>query len=347
MRALVFNGPGNVALTQRPTPEPHDDEVLLRIAATTVCGTDLRIIRGEKTSGIKPGVVLGHEIAGRVECVGGRVRGVPTGQLATMVSVHSCGHCRHCESGHLNICPQAGLLGANFDGGLADYLLVPAAAMRAGYLLLAGASDIDPAQLALTEPLSCCLNGQRQYRVEQGETVLILGAGPIGLFHCILALRRGASNVIVSDPNPTRRAAAATLGATATIDPSATDPGAAVGELTAGRGPDVVVVCVGRPELVSLALQVVAVRGRVSVFAGLPGGSTIPIEPNLIHYKEITVTGASNSGPRDFRAAFDMIAGGSLDLSSIITHRFGLSQVSKAIEFVGTAVGLKVAVIPD
>ena len=150
--------------------------------------------------------------------------------------------------------------------------------------------------LALAEPISCCLNGMDNYRVEVGDVVVIVGAGPIGLIHLQLARIAGAAAVVVSDPSATRRASAEALGATVTVDPTNDDLSAVVNGLSAGEGADVAVLCIGVPELVNDCLGLVRKRGRVSIFAGLAGEGWSNIAANLIHYRELTVVGASNSG---------------------------------------------------
>lgn len=346
MRGFVFNGPERPpTLDDLPDPEPGPGEVLLRVAANTVCGTDLRIMRGEKTKGIDLGVVLGHEVAGTVAAVGDGVDGYAIGDLYGIAPVLPCGRCRMCQTGIEHQCTAASIIGYDVDGGLADLMLVPATGVRSGRLTPATA-DIAPEQFALAEPLSCCINGLDQYRVDVGDTVVILGAGPIGLLHLQLARLTGATAVIVSDPAPARRDAASELGATTTVDPTSDDLPGVVADATGGRGADVAVVCIGRPELVNDALRLVRVRGRVSLFAGLAGQGWAEIEANLIHYRELTVVGASNSARTHYERAVDLICGGRIDTARLVTHRFPLDRASEAIDLVASGEGIKVAVIP-
>lgn len=347
MRGFVFNGPGTPpTLEALPDPEPRPGEVLLRVGANTVCGTDLRIMRGEKTKGVDLGVVLGHEVAGTVAAVGEDVEAYAVGDLCGIVPVLPCGRCRACQGGLEHQCTAASIVGYGVNGGLADLMLVPEIGVRTGRLVTAPV-DIPPEHLALAEPLSCCINGLDQYRVDVGDTVVILGAGPIGLLHLQLARLAGATTVVVSDPAESRRAVASELGATTTVDPTGGDLPAVVDDLTAGRGADVAVVCIGRPELVNDALRLVRVRGRVSLFAGLAGKGWAEIEANVIHYREITVVGASNSARAHYERAVDLIGRGLIDTARMLTHRFPLDRASEAIDFVASGEGIKVAVIPD
>lgn len=347
MMGFIYQGPGVPAeLGALPKPEAGPGEVVLRVGANTVCGTDLRILRGEKTKGVALGVVLGHEVAGHVAQVGEGVTDFAEGDLVSLPPSVNCGVCGSCRRGYEHLCENAHLVGYDINGGLAEYMLIPKQAVDRKQLVKADAS-LDPAQLALAEPLSCCLNGMDNYRVEVGDTVVILGAGPIGLLHLQLAQMAGARTVVVSDPSESRRRAAESLGADNLVDPTAADLKSAVLDLTDGEGADVAVLCIGRPQLVNDALNVVRKRGRVSIFAGLAGEGWSEIAANLIHYRELTVVGASNSGRQSFLRAVRLIESGQIDTKSLITHSFPLQRAAEAIEFVASGEGIKVAVRPD
>lgn len=344
MRALVFAGPGEVSVEEVPTPTAGPGELLLDVGANTVCGTDVRIIRGEKTAGIDRGVVLGHEVAGRIADVGEGVSGYAVGDLVGLAPVVTCGTCHACTRGMEQVCPNASIVGYRIDGGLAERMVVPAHAVARGNVVRAP-REVPVEHLSLAEPLSCCLSAHRTYRVELGDTVVILGAGPIGLIHTQLALRAGARRVIVSDPAAQRRAIAESFGAT-TVDPTTVDLGDHVRDATDGIGADVAVVCIGMPGLLADALGIVRLGGRVNAFAGFPSGATAEIDPNLIHYRELTVTGAANSRRSDYRDAVQLIADGAIDVGRLVTHRFPLDQAVEAIEASASGDGIKVAVMP-
>ena len=345
MRGFTFQGPGKAELTELPDPKPGPGEILLRVDANTVCGTDLRIMRGEKSKGVRVGVVLGHEASGTITELGDGVEGYQVGQLCGVSPIFACGVCRYCQGGLQNLCDQAQVVGYDVNGGLGEWMVIPAAGVRAGRLV--PAPDGLPAeQLSLAEPLACCLNGLDQYRVEVGDVVVVLGAGPIGLFHLQLAVIGGARTVIVSDPSESRRKVAAELGAHVTVDPTSEDLAAVVADATGGLGANVAVVCIGRPQLVNDGLNLVGKRGRVSVFAGLADKGWAEIEANLIHYKEISLIGAANSGREDYVRAVELIASGRIDAARMVTHRFPLDKAVEAIESVAGGEGIKVAVLP-
>jgi 2-desacetyl-2-hydroxyethyl bacteriochlorophyllide A dehydrogenase len=342
MRALVLVRPERIELQQRDVPTPGPGEVLLKVEATTLCGTDLRIISGAKTAGVRAGVVLGHEIAGRIAAVGEGVENYQVGQQATPSIVLSCNQCRVCLLGYEHLCEHLQLIGYEIDGGLADYCLIPARAVAQGNLITTR-SEVKPTHLALAEPLSCCLNGLNQYGVNAGDVVAILGAGPIGLLHLQLAQASGASQVIVSNRSVSRREPAAALGALA-VGPD--EVGHAVADATGGLGADVVVVCIGEPALATTALELARPGGRVNYFAGFPKGSTAEVDVNLVHYKELTVTGGSNARRRDVQAAVRLLESGALNADAVVTHTFGLDQAEAAYDAVRDRLGVKIAVTP-
>lgn len=345
MLAAVLNAPNDFALTERPTPEPGPGEVLLRIEASTLCGTDLRLISGAKTAGVRPGVVLGHEIAGRIEAVGEGVQGYPVGAQATVSIVVSCHHCRQCVAGREHFCENLELIGYAIDGGLAEHLLVPARAVASGNVILVP-QEMPARTLCLAEPLSCVLNGASQFQTQPGDTVVVLGAGAIGLLHTQLARLQGASNVIVTNRSAGRRELALELGATRAVDPTSEDLARVVDEVTGGAGADVVVVAIGALPLANEALQLAGTGGRVNYFAGFPKGSTVEMDPNLVHYKELKVTGGSNARRADVHRAVQVLSTGAIDAERIVSHAFPLSQVDRAVEAVRDQLGVKIAVEP-
>ena len=345
MLAAVFQGPGRLEVGEVSIPEVSPDEVLVKVGANTVCGTDVRILRGEKTRGIAQPVVLGHELAGHIAEVGNEVEGYEVGAPVVMAPAMACLHCFYCKRGLENLCQNKRIMGNIVDGGLAEYVRIPGNAVKAGNLFMAE-KDLPSEQLALAEPLACCINGQSNYRVEVDDTVLVLGAGPIGLFHLQLALLAGARTVIVSNRSEARRNFATELGAHATVDPSSEDLWEVVAEHTDGLGVDVSVICVGRPRLVNDALRATRKGGRVNVFAGLAGDGWSEVEANLIHYNELVVTGASDSKRRDYDTALRLIESGLIDAEQMVTHRFPLKETEKAIETSAGGEGVKVAVMP-
>ena len=347
MLAAQLNAPEDLELVEKDRPTAGPGEVLLKIEANTMCGTDYRLYTGAKTAGVRPGVVPGHEIAGRIEEIGdgadGIVPGLAVGQQATVSIVVSCGHCRNCLNDREHLCVNLELFGYAIDGGLQEYMIVPERALRRGNLITTS-EELDPKALCLAEPISCCLNGLDQFKVEAGDTVAVLGAGPIGLIHAQLALASGAKHVFVTNRGEERREVANRLGATGVGPDEIADR---VNAVTDGAGADVVIVCIGTPDLAQDALELAAEGGRVNYFAGFPKDSTSVMEPNLIHYKELQVTGGSNARRRDVVRAIKLLETGLINVDEIVTHTFPLSKVTDAYAAVNDRLGVKICVVPD
>lgn len=345
MIAAVFNGPNEMEVKEVKTPEVGPGEALVEVGANTVCGTDVRILHGEKTTGIYPPSILGHEFAGRVAAVGEGVEGYEVGSTVAASPIIPCRRCFYCKHDMENVCLNWKAMGYEVDGGLSQYVRVPADAVEAG-CLFAARGDVPPEQLALTEPLSCCVHGQRLSRVGLDDTVLVMGAGPIGLFHLQLALLAGAGNTIVSEPSEPRQSFAKDLGAHVTVNPESEDLSGVVLENTEGLGADVVLICIGMPQLVNEAFELARKGGRVNVFAGLADEGRAEVAANLIHYNQLEVTGVTGARRSDYEVALRLIESGRVDVSGMVTHRFPLEDAAEAIETSAGGEGIKVAVIP-
>jgi L-iditol 2-dehydrogenase len=345
MRAAVFNGPNEMEVKEVETPEVERGEVLVEVGANTVCGTDVRILRGEKTTGIHPPSILGHEFAGRVVAVGEGVDDYEVGSTVAASPIIPCRGCFYCKHDMENVCLNWKAMGYEVDGGLSQYMLVPADAVNAGCLFTAR-KDVPVEQLALTEPLSCCVHGQKLSRVGLDDTVLIMGAGPIGLFHLQLARVAGARTVIVSEPSESRQDFARSLGAHVTVDPANENLSEIVAEYTDGLGADVIIICIGMPALVNEAFELARLGGRINVFAGLANEGWAKVMANLIHYNQLEVTGVTGARRSDYEVALRLIESGRVDVSDMVTHRFPLEYTAEAIETSAVGEGIKVAVMP-
>jgi L-iditol 2-dehydrogenase len=346
MIAAVFHGPGEMEATEVDVPNIGPDEVLVKVGANTLCGTDGRILRGEKTKGVRRPSILGHEFAGHVADVGRRVRGFEVGMPVAMAPVIPDRKCFYCKHGMENACSNRKAMGYEFDGGLSEYVRIPSVAIEAGNLF-AAREDLPSEFLALAEPLSCCVNGHRRSRVGIDSTVLILGGGPIGIFHLQLSLLAGAGTVIVSEPSPFRRDFASGLRAQVVVDPTVEDLPSIVAETTGGVGVDSTIICIGLPQLVNDALTMTRKGGRVNIFAGLSGQGWAQVEANLIHYNELEITGTTAARRSDYEVALRLIESGRVEVKSMVTDRFPLRRASEAIaETMTGGENLKVAVVP-
>lgn len=346
MLAAVFHGQNDLRLERRPDPEAGPGEVVLKIDSTSLCGTDMMILAGRRPTSVQPPVVLGHEIAGRIAQIGEGVKGYQIGQQATVSVVIACHRCGACVEGLEHLCVHRERIGFTLDGGLAEYLLVPARAVGSGNLLVPP-RELPSQALALADPLSCVINAHNQVGIQPGETVVVMGAGPMGLMHVLMAARAGATQIIVTNRSAGRRGLATQLGATTVLDPTSRDLNTTVLDQTRGRGADAVFVAFGSGELAAEALTLARPGGRVNLFAGFPPDTKAAIDPNIIHEREIVVTGGASSRRRDMVRAVELLSSGRLEeVQRLVTTTFPLSKIDEAFEAVRTKRALKVAIQP-
>ena len=346
MKALVYRGRGSLVLEERPRPHPGKGEALLHVDACSICGTDLRIAAGDHRSYAQgSGRIPGHEIAGTVVEVGdGVAAGI--GDSVFVAPNYGCGHCRACGQGQVNLCDEPRAIGITEDGGFAEYLLLQRDLVDQGNLLRFG-PGVDPGAVALAEPLACALRGSRACHIGEGDVVVVYGAGPIGLFHIALARLAGARAVVVCEPNVDRRQRALAWGATSAHDASFDELQAALEGAGAPRGADAVVVAAPAPVAQRQALELAGPGGRVNFFAGLPRErSRVELDSNLIHYKELVVTGTTASTNEECHAALDLIVDGQVDAGSLVDARFDLASAEDAFELAASGRALKVVIEP-
>jgi L-iditol 2-dehydrogenase len=347
MRALVYEGPNRLEIEDRSEPTPERGEAVIRVLAAGICGTDLRIAKGAHRAypdGTRR--VPGHEIAGEVVAIGAGVEGTAVGERVFVAPNLGCGVCPACRAGRVNLCANADAFGITLDGAFAEFMHVPAAAVEGGNLMRVP-PDADPAAVSVVEPLACVLRGQRAVSLGEGDSVLVCGAGPIGLLHVLLASTAGARQVIVSEPHPRRRADAQAFGAAVGIDPTAEDLRERVLEVTDGLGADVVITAVPVRAVQEQSLELAAVGGRINFFGGLPReASSITIDSNVVHYRELTLTGTTANDTDDCRGALELATAGRIDLGRIVTARFGLDEARDAFDAAGAGRELKVVIEP-
>jgi len=346
MHAAIFHAPNDIRFAEVETPKADDGELLLRVRAATICGTDMRIYNGRKTKGVRTPSIIGHEFAGEVVDVGRGVSGFAVGDGVSMDPVIPCLKCEYCKQGRENVCANRTAMGYEFDGAFAEFIRIPATGIASGNVYKLH-PDTSWEQAALAEPLACCINGQENAEVGMGDSVVVLGAGPIGLMHLQLARVAGARQVIVSEPNAKRREMAASLGADLVVDPTTEDLSDCVKARCDGIGADVVIVAIGLPALVNSALQLVRKNGRVNLFAGFTAGDTAVVDPNLIHYNEIKVSGASALTRRQYEKSLRLIEAGVIAAGDLITHRLALADINEAMQIAGSGEGVKVLVVHE
>lgn len=345
MRAAVLRAPNELACESIPEPQLTRGDLLIKVKAATVCGTDIRIFRGKKTAGVRYPSVLGHEFAGEVIDNGGN-KTFSCGEAVGVCPAIPCGHCDNCKRGFENICTNLIAIGYEIDGAFAEYIRIPARAVESGNVFHLP-SGLTWEKASLIEPFSCVMNGQEKIKVGLGDFVVILGAGPIGLMHIKLARYAGAYRILVSEPNSARRAAALLAGADMVVDPTSENLPERVKHETNGQGADKVIVAIGVPRLANDALQLVRKRGFVSLFAGFSASETATMDVNAIHYGEIQVTGSFGLTRLQFERSLNLIAQGHIELDSLITHRFALDRIDTALITAESGEAIKVVVAND
>ena len=342
----MYRSPGGLAVEDRPTPTPGPGEAVVKVTACSICGTDLRIASGgHRAYGDGVVRVPGHEIAGIVSAVG-EGASLSEGEAVFVAPNYGCGRCRWCLDGAVNMCDSPRALGITDDGGFAEYVLLPRELVSQGNVMATG-GDLAPAVVALVEPLACVVRGARACSIEPGDVVLVFGAGPIGLLHLKLAQSAGAAYVVVANPGSPRRERALEWGASATFDPTAETPAAVLELLEEARGADVVIVAAPAPTAQQQALELAAPGGRINFFGGLPRGrSAVELDTNLIHYKELVVTGTTANTNDDCRDALALVREGKVDVAPLIEARFPLEKANEAFALASSGRTLKVVIEP-
>jgi threonine dehydrogenase-like Zn-dependent dehydrogenase len=344
MKAAVYLEPGRIEVADLQEPRIREDELLVKVRAASICGTDLRIKKhGHFKIPVGQRRVLGHEVAGDVVAVGPGVAGFAVGDRVTVTPNIGCGRCAMCRAGENSMCPDYEAFGISLDGGFEEYLRVPSFALGRGNVFRIP-DGVDYPEAALTEPFSCCYRGQRLLRVGYEDVVLVMGAGPIGTFHLLLAKLAGARKVIVSDLAPARLEAARRSGADVVVDVSSTDLAEAVLAETDGRGADVIVTAVSSAAVQAQAVQLLATHGRVNFFAGLGAGGTVEIDTNRVHYKGLTLTGTTGSSNADYLAALRLVGDRRVDLRPLVTGTFPLERIHEAMEHAASGAGMKATI---
>lgn len=324
MIAAVLYGAGDLRVEEVPKPHAGPGEVLLRVERCGICGTDLHIMRGDFPAPNLP-LIIGHEFAGTIEAVGAGVTHVGPGVKATADINIACGVCYFCRRGNKLFCPQVRQLGVHDPGGMAEYVVAPAANVYP----LPKAMPLEHA--AYIEPLACTVHGQDRIGIRTGETIAVIGGGPMGLAHTALAKMRGAAHVLVSEPDAGRRERATRLGADVTIDPSAGEAVERVLELTEGRGADVVIEAVGSVRTYEDAFRMVRRGGRLLAYGAAPQDASISVKPFEIYAKELTVVGSYAGTYETWPAAIELISSGRFDPGLIVDSVRPLSEVGDAI----------------
>lgn len=341
MKAVRYYDAGDVRVEDIPIPECGIDEILVKVDACAVCGSDMKAAVSGNVR-IKPPRTMGHEFTGIIAEVGLHVSGYTVGERVVMATSISCGTCCYCKRGLNNLCLDLSPMGFGYDGGMAEYVLIPSRAIRNGHLVKTPLS-LAPNVAALAEPVSCAVNSIDQCQVKEGDTVLVIGAGPMGILNGIMAQAYGASKVIMAELNDERLRQCAPFGFYRLINPAKEDLASYIMKETDACGADVVVVAAPAAAPQEQALSLVRKQGTVMLFASLPvGKSMLNIDSRLIHYNELRVLGSSDSTPEHVAKAVAILADPSFPADRLVTHVLPFEEIQQAFDLMRSGASLRV-----
>lgn len=331
MKAAVIKNPGNIVVEEYARPVTHEGEVLLKVDACAICGTDQRVLKGEKPVDVP---IVGHEISGTVASIGKGVSGIKEGERYAVQTVIGCGECPMCAISRENLCENGfKAIGYQWNGGFAEYMIMPKIGVDQGCLIPVSDKMTDE-EATLLEPLSCCINGMRIIPLEEAQSVVVFGGGIIGVLNGLVAKARGAKSVAIMDISQDRLELLKKLDLPFDhfVNSATTSPEEWVKENTNERGVDVVVVAASVKSLVKQGMNLLARDGHLSIFAGMPKSDpTDVLDLNLIHYPELHIHGANSSVKRDYIEAEKMISSGLIKASALLTHVFSLDEFNEAV----------------
>ena len=349
MKAAVYEGKEQLIVRDIEMPSLEEGEMLLEIEACSVCGTDMRTYRhGDKK--ITPPRVLGHEFCGRI--IESRTNGsshLNIGDRVVMYIVLACGKCRHCTTGRQNLCTDRTTMSYHHDGAFARYMKIPARAVKDGNLIRVDNNEISSIHLSLSEPLGCVMNSANRLKIGFQDTVAIIGAGPIGVMHAILARLAGAQKVWMLDISENRLKMMEQFDIDGVVKVDKDNSHLQqMAELTNGFGASVVIVANSVAQSQADALEMAEKGGRVEFFGGLPKSSPEALlNTNHLHYKELLLSGSYSEKMSDFQSAYALINSGRFPADKITTHCLPLDQITESFTLMATGQSLKVCIIPE
>jgi len=347
MKAIVYHGPEDLRIEEIEKPIAGEREIVIHVLSASICGTDLRIFHGNHRKYPEGTIrIPGHEVVGIISEIGSGVKGYSLGQKVFIAPNMGCGHCAQCVKGNNNLCKDYEALGVTLNGGFAEYLLIPEQAILQGNVINID-HNVDPAVAALIEPFACVLRGQNALHISPGDTVLIIGAGPIGIMHTKLAKVRGAGLVIVSEPVNFRAEHALHAGAGVTINPAKQDLKDKINQLTHEQGANIIIVAAPIHAAQEASLDLAAIGGRINFFGGLPKDNPlIKFNANHVHYKELIVTGTTACSTADCWHASQIINRGLVDFTDLISQRFPIEKGLEAFQAAENRESMKIVIEP-
>jgi L-iditol 2-dehydrogenase len=346
MRAVVVRAPMQFDVEEVPVPACPAGGTLLKVLACGLCGSDLRTLRSGHRRVTFPWII-GHELCGDVVEVGASYQGPwQVGEQLAVAPPAYCGTCGFCLEGRYELCENYREIAQAWPGGFADYIAVPEECVRLGAIQRVP-EGLDPAFAGITEPISGCVNAQEKGEVGLGDTVLIIGSGPIGCVHISLARARGADEIYIADIVDDRLKLAEAFEPDATINSAKVDLVAEVRRLTQGRGTDVIITATPAPVASVQAVEMARKGGRILIFGGLPKEDSKPgIDLNLVHYNALHIIGTTIFAPRHQRIALRLMATGRIPGDKLVTHRFPLAEFKRGATMALEGKVLKAVFLP-
>ena len=341
MKAAILKHPGKLEIKEVRTPDCPPGGVLVKVKACGICSSDAKMVTSGHRALNYPRI-LGHEIAGVIEQ--SRTTSFKEGDRIQIAPGLRCGKCSYCLRGMDNLCPNREILGFTQDGGFAQYIAIP---IEHGII---GSLNIIPNTVSynhstLAEPLACCINAQNKINLTKNDTVLIIGAGPLGLLHACVAKDKGAEHILISEPQAHRKKTAIQTWADTVIDPATDNMSQKVMAATHNKGVDVIIFACSQVGLNELFMKLLAPAGRVSIFSGIASQfSQSNIDFNQIHYNEFFISGTYGCTADQNRNAMALISSEPGLAKKLITHRIDLDTIHRGIEHTATQKGLKTVV---
>jgi L-iditol 2-dehydrogenase len=345
MLAFVYEGVRKLGLKEVPEPKAKNNSGVIKVEATSICGTDVRAYRFG-SSKIKAPRIIGHEVVGTFVEIGKDVKNFKIGDRVQIAPAIGCGTCYYCKKGHTNLCDNLKTIGFDFDGTFAEYMEVPSEAFERDHLTRVP-EGLSSVEAVLAEPVACIVNAQSYLNIAKGDLVAIFGSGFIGTMHAELAYRKGAAKVFMIEVNEER------IKKVKAVHPNIIIINSKVESLkdvvmrhSDGRGVDVAITACSVGAAQVDAMNIIAKRGRISLFGGLPTETTGFIDSNIIHYKEVSVHGAHASTVAQNREVLNMIADNNLSVKAFVGNPFPLKDIVAAFEALNKEQIVKAILVP-
>ena len=343
MKAFRYHGETNFSFDEVPMPKAGKGEAVAKVLRASICGTDLRTYRfGSKK--LETPITIGHEGCYEIIEVGEGAE-LKIGQRYIAAPAIGCGECKSCKKGRTNMCDNLMTIGFQYPGTFAEYVKIPALAIRNGHLIEVP-DDVSSTIASAVEPVACAINAQEYLKIEQGDSVVVYGAGYLGCVHAELAFMQGAGKVVIAEIAETRREKAAKFVPKAKV----VDSGKAgymdeIKEYVGSSGVDVVITACPAGITHKHGLELLYKNGRMSLFGGLPGDTNYHLDSNLIHYKEASVFGAHASTTAQNMQALEVVRSGKLDIGKYITE-FAFEDAQKAFQALIDETAEKAILVP-